>query len=160
MKAKIVKNGLGFALFALSQNCFAENVAKEERNIFVGCSASLAFFGREKSCTSQYALSDYLSLGVRYSNGQTMKNYAHTGLATVTWRPMAGSFYAEGGLGFSRYHSETGLESQTRNGNEIGLNFRLGNRWTLPFGATLGLSYCGIVNSALLLVGPEIGWRF
>ena len=156
MKAKIVKNGLGFALFALSQNCFAENVSKEEKKNFIGCSASLAFFGWEESCISQYALTDYLSLGVRYSNGQTMKSYAHTGLAAVTWRPMAGSFYAEGGLGFARYYSW----SENRTSNQIGLDFRLGNRWTLPFGATLGLSYCGIVNSALLLVGPEIGWRF
>lgn len=69
---------------------------------------------------------------------------------------MAGTFYVECGAGFARYHRDV----DAKHYNELGFDFRMGNRWTLPVGAMLGLSYCGFVNAAYLLVEPEIGWRF
>lgn len=128
---------------------------------FLGCGAMLTFFGTEANCAALYSTSDHMALGIRATTGGVVKDRATAGLGVLSLRPLAGSYWIDVGAGVSRSYDD--FYKKYRTG--LGAEFRMGNRWTFPFGMTIGLSYAGIQYFgdeyvSFLLVGPEIGWRF
>lgn len=82
---------------------------------------------------------------------------------------MAGSYWIDVGAGVSRsydsFDSRSNDSFYKKYHTGLGAEFRMGNRWILPIGMAIGISYAGIQYfggsyTSFLLIGPEIGWRF
>jgi hypothetical protein len=123
----------------------------------------LTFFGSEANCVGLYSTSEHIALGVRATKGGVVKDEATAVLGVLSVRPLAGSYWIDVGAGLSKSYNYNYIDGKERTG--LGAEFRMGNRWTLPFGMTVGMTYAGIqyfgdefVN--FLLIGPELGWRF
>jgi hypothetical protein len=146
------------ASLLLSSAAHAENAASPG---FVGCAAMLTFGGSEANCVGLYSTSQHFALGVRATTGGIVKDEATAVLGVLSVRPLAGTYWIDVGAGLSRSYSY--FHGKYRTG--LGAELRMGNRWTLPFGMTVGMTYAGIQlfgdeYSNFLLIGPELGWRF
>jgi hypothetical protein len=130
------------------------------RSAFVVCGGSLAFFGWEGGCAAFWYPSPFLSTGVRYVDTKVMDDESNALVLVGSWMPMAGSFHIDLGMGAGRVRDS----AEDPWVSSLALHTRLGNRWDLPFGLTLGIQYLGfewlsaVSSSVLILQGAEVGW--
>lgn len=157
-KFPLIAAGLVAATLCSSPVAFAEEKAAP---VFIGCGVTQGVSGVERNCSLLYRTQKSVDFGVLATSGNVDHDTAKAILVTLSLRPLEGSYWVSMGAGVSRTRLSFIKETHTGFAAEV----RMGNRWTLPFGLTLGLSYIGLQflghdYRSLLTFGPEIGWRF
>ena len=126
------------------------------------CGMNLLFFGGESRCTGFHRLSPQFSIGARALLALVVEDKSESFLLLSEIRPFAGSYHVDFGIGYCRRLGW--LDDSWSNG--IVWDIRMGNRWTIPNGLTLGVQYLGAQFfesgevDVFVLFGPEIGWSF
>jgi hypothetical protein len=150
------------SVLATQHSVASAQPAENTRSVVAMCGVNLVFFGFEKHCAATYSLSPSISVGARYVDTLVMDDEFQTALGIVEWRPMQGSFHIDAGFGTGRWRESASLDWRWGQAAEV----RMGNRWTIPGGLTLGMQYAGIHAARggdqgfFVLIGPELGWRF
>jgi hypothetical protein len=119
-------------------------------------------------CASTYKLSPKISFGARFLSGKTIIDDKHESILIFSeLRPRAGSYHLELGVGYGRLKEYNSKDYSYKNWDyNLVLDFRMGNRWVLPIGLTLGFQYAGAhmfgygKSVLVLFFRPEIGWSF
>jgi hypothetical protein len=152
---------LTFLVSAAPSFAFSDS-AESPWSTHVNCGVNLAFFGVEEGCAGTYTINPSIAIGARYVRSEVMDDDSESAVGLFECRPTQGSFHLDAGFGVGRWRDSNGSSWHWSAAGEL----RLGSRWTLPIGLTLGMQYAGVHilpgnNYAIfVLAGPELGWRF
>lgn len=149
------------SIAAVSLPAFANSESQKApaRTTVAACHFGLGFFSYERGCIVSWSQNEIIDYGIRFHQSEYTEVISDI-LGVIAVHPFSGTFYFEGGVGASYRKAVVKNDTLFKEGFGFAYSFKLGNRWTLPFGMTLGLNYLGIQTSSFLLIAPEIGWSF